>query len=111
MPRIKLPSPRFWLALAAGLAVLALWALLASGPAQAQVSVEADCQPAELGAVTLRELYGLELVRTRADDRGFGVEDWRAETGWAVVLLLTDGRGGQHRCLLVHQLPPRGAKS
>ena len=65
----------------------ALLFFLGTAPSRAQVSIEMDCQPATLGAVTLHDLYGLSLASQRHDERGFDVEDWSSPEGWAVVLL------------------------
>ncbi len=89
----------------------ALLFFLGAAPSHAQVSIEMDCQPAALGAVTLHDLYGLSLASQRHDERGFDVEDWSSVEGWAVVLLLSGPNGNAFRCLLVHQLPPRGEPS
>jgi hypothetical protein len=107
MPRLK-----------SGLPAIALAALFAFTPAAAQssgdVSVEANCQPATLGAVALGAM-GLELAGQAEDDRGFVVERWTAPAGqppgWATVLLMLDGQGAPHRCLLLHRLPDLGEPS
>lgn len=116
MPRFKPPAQRILLALGAGLFALTIWMAVAFGqPAGgADLSVEANCQPAALGAVALGAL-GLELAGQAEEDRGFVVERWVAPPGqapgWATVLLLPDGQGGLSRCLLLHRLPDLGAPS
>lgn len=112
MPRLTVWLPATLL-VACFLLLVAL-ASTADAQSSGDVSVEANCQPAELGAVALGAM-GLELTGQAEDDRGFVVERWAAPAGqppgWATVLLMLDKQGAPHRCLLLHRLPELGAPS